>query len=61
MGDAELDEGSVWEAIAEPEMQGIGNVLWVVDLNRQSLDRIIPGIRVRAWREMFYAQRLERD
>ena len=55
VGDAELDEGSVWEAIAEPEMQGIGNVLWVVDLNRQSLDRVIPGIRVRAWREMFYA------
>ena len=55
VGDAELDEGSVWEAIAEPEMQGLGNVLWVVDLNRQSLDRVIPGIRVRAWREMFYA------
>ena len=55
VGDAELDEGSVWEAIAEPEMQGIGNLLWVVDLNRQSLDRVIPGIRVRAWREMFYA------
>lgn len=55
VGDAELDEGSVWEAIAEPEMHGIGNLLWVVDLNRQSLDRVIPGIRVRAWREMFYA------
>ena len=55
VGDAELDEGSVWEAIAEPEMQGLDNVLWIVDLNRQSLDRVIPGIRVRAWREMFYA------
>ncbi|MCY4652483.1 MAG: pyruvate dehydrogenase, partial [Dehalococcoidia bacterium] len=55
VGDAELDEGSVWEAVAEPEMQGLGNLLWVVDLNRQSLDRVIPGIRVRAWREMFYA------
>ena len=48
VGDAELDEGSVWEAIAEPEMQGLDNVLWIVDLNRQSLDRVIPGIRVRA-------------
>ena len=55
VGDAELDEGSIWEAIAEPEMAELDNVLWVVDLNRQSLDRIIPGIRVRSWREMFAA------
>ena len=55
VGDAELDEGSVWEAIAEPAMAGLPNILWVVDLNRQSLDRIIPGIRVQAWRQMFRA------
>jgi len=55
IGDAELDEGSVWEAIAEPTVNGLGNILWIVDLNRQSLDRIIPGIRVRSWREMFAA------
>lgn len=55
VGDAELDEGSVWEAIAEPAMEGINNLLWIVDLNRQSLDRIIPGVRVRSWREMFAA------
>ena len=55
VGDAELDEGSVWEAIAEPAMSGLANTLWVVDLNRQSLDRIIPGIRVQVWREMFQA------
>ena len=55
VGDAELDEGSIWEAIAEPSMADLDNVLWVVDLNRQSLDRIIPGIRVRCWREMFGA------
>lgn len=55
VGDAELDEGSVWEAIAEPTMAGVGKVLWIVDLNRQSLDRVIPGIRVRCWREMFAA------
>ena len=55
VGDAELDEGSVWEAIAEPTMSGLNNILWVVDLNRQSLDRIIPGIRVRCWRDMFAA------
>ena len=55
VGDAELDEGTIWEAIAEPEMADLDNVLWVVDLNRQSLDRVIPGIRVRSWREMFAA------
>ena len=48
VGDAELDEGSVWEAIAEPAMQDASDILWIVDLNRQSLDRIIPGIRVGA-------------
>ena len=55
VGDAELDEGSVWEAIGDPTLSDVRNVLWVVDLNRQSLDRIIPGIRVGAWREMFSA------
>ena len=55
VGDAELDEGSVWEAISEPAMTGLPNILWVIDLNRQSLDRVIPGIRVRCWREMFAA------
>ena len=55
VGDAELDEGAVWEAIAEPALTDLKNVLWVVDLNRQSLDRVIPGIREHAWREMFKA------
>ena len=55
VGDAELDEGSVWEAIAEPAMRDLSNIIWVVDLNRQSLDRVIPGIRVQAWRAMFDA------
>lgn len=55
VGDAELDEGAVWEAIAEPALMDLKNVLWVVDINRQSLDRVIPGIRVSCWREMFKA------
>ena len=55
VGDAELDEGSVWEAIAEPTMADLPDILWVIDLNRQSLDRVIPGIRVKCWREMFAA------
>ena len=55
LGDAELDEGVVWEAIAEPALADMSNVLWVIDLNRQSLDRIIPGIRVNVWQQMFRA------
>ena len=55
IGDAELDEGSVWETIVEPHLSDLPNVLWIVDLNRQSLDRVIPGIRVQLWREMFSA------
>jgi pyruvate dehydrogenase E1 component len=55
VGDAELDEGAVWETIAEPALMDLKNVLWVVDINRQSLDRVIPGIRVGCWREMFKA------
>ncbi len=45
LGDAELDEGSLWEAILEPATKGLGNVLWIVDLNRQSLDRVVPIIK----------------
>ena len=44
VGDAELDEGNIWEAIADPATQGLGNFTMVVDLNRQSLDRVIPDI-----------------
>lgn len=53
VGDAELDEGNIWEAISDPSMAGLGNVMWVVDLNRQSLDRVVPGIRISQWRGYF--------
>jgi pyruvate dehydrogenase E1 component len=55
VGDAELDEGSVWEAVAEEHVYRLGNVFWIVDLNRQSLDRVIPGIRARQLEQMFQA------
>ena len=44
VGDAELDEGNVWEAIVDPATKGLGNFTMVIDLNRQSLDRVIPDI-----------------
>ncbi|HEU5037919.1 MAG TPA: pyruvate dehydrogenase [Nocardioides sp.] len=53
LGDAELDEGNVWEAVADPATSGLGNVMWVVDFNRQSLDRVVPGIRIDQWRGQF--------
>ena len=55
LGDAELDEGNIWEAVAEEHLGGLGNVLWVVDLNRQSLDRVIPGIRAGQLQQQFRA------
>ena len=53
IGDAELDQGSVWEAVAEPALDGLSRCVWIVDLNRQSLDRVVPGIRVQRFKEMF--------
>ena len=53
VGDAELDEGNVWEALAEEALARLGNVLWIVDVNRQSLDRIVPDARRRQLPELF--------
>ena len=55
IGDAELDEGNIWEAVADPATDGLGNVMWVVDLNRQSLDRVVPGVRIAQWEQQFTA------
>ncbi|MFZ0159074.1 MAG: pyruvate dehydrogenase, partial [Kineosporiaceae bacterium] len=55
LGDAELDEGNIWEAVADHATQGLGSVMWVVDFNRQSLDRVIPGVRIQQWRAQFLA------
>lgn len=46
-GDAELDEGNIWEAISDPALHGLGNVMWVVDTNRQSLDRVVPEQKIK--------------
>lgn len=55
LGDAELDEGNIWEAIADHATAGLGNVTWIVDFNRQSLDRVVPGIRAQQWEAQFLA------
>ncbi len=55
VGDAELDEGNLWEAVNDSTIQAahLGNVLWIVDLNRQSLDRVVPGIRAQELEQLF--------
>ncbi len=55
IGDAELDEGNIWEAVADPATHGLGDVLWIVDVNRQSLDRVVPGVRIAQWEQQFSA------
>jgi pyruvate dehydrogenase E1 component len=55
LGDAELDEGNIWEVVADPATTGLGNVTWIVDFNRQSLDRVVPGVRITQWRAQFEA------
>ena len=41
--------------IEEETLRGLGGVTWIVDLNRQSLDRVIPGIRVNRTEAAFAA------
>ncbi len=41
VGDAELDEGNVYEALYECWKHGLRNVWWVIDYNRQSLDAVV--------------------
>ncbi|MET0538524.1 MAG: transketolase [Xanthobacteraceae bacterium] len=41
VGDAELDEGNVFEAILEGWKQGLRNCWWIIDYNRQSLDAVV--------------------
>lgn len=41
MGDAELDEGNVYECLQEGWKHGLRNTWWIIDYNRQSLDGIV--------------------
>lgn len=40
VGDAELDEGNVYEALLEGWKKDVSNVWWIIDYNRQSLDSV---------------------
>lgn len=42
VGDAEMDEGNMYEALWEGWKHGLRNCWWIVDYNRQSLDGVVP-------------------
>lgn len=44
VGDAELDEGNIYESLLEGWKYDVRNVWWVIDYNRQSLDRVVPEL-----------------
>ena len=41
MGDAEFDEGNIYECLQEGWKNGLRNTWWVIDYNRQSLDGVV--------------------
>lgn len=55
VGDAELDEGAIWEAVLESSVADLGEIVWIVDLNRQSLDRVVPNIAAGKIERLFSA------
>jgi pyruvate dehydrogenase E1 component len=70
VGDAELDEGNVFEALLEGWKHDVKNLWWVIDYNRQSLDSIVNDrlfnridtlFEMMGWRVVVlkYGQRLE--
>src|SRR5271163_2858473 len=53
LGDAELDEGNIFEAILEGWKQGLRNCWWIVDYNRQSLDAVVREGLWQRFEELF--------
>lgn len=41
VGDAELDEGNIFEALQEGWKNNLRNTWWIIDYNRQSLDGVV--------------------
>ena len=71
VGDAELDEGNIYEAIIEGAKHDVRNLWWILDYNRQSLDatssdrmfeRFDEIFRSCGWRvvELRYGKRLQK-
>jgi pyruvate dehydrogenase E1 component len=56
VGDAEIDEGNVTEALGEARIYDLDNLWWIIDFNRQSLDFIAPEGRAMETRKLFEAK-----
>ena len=52
-GDAELDEGNIFEALLEGWKHEVRNLWWIVDYNRQSLDSVITDRLYRRFDDLF--------
>ena len=55
MGDAELDEGNIYECLIEAAKHDIRNCWWIVDYNRQSLDATTADRMFSRFDEIFAA------
>ena len=53
MGDAELDEGNIYESLIEGYKHDIRNCWWIVDYNRQSLDATTADRMFRRFDDIF--------
>ena len=53
MGDAELDEGNIYEALIEGYKHDLRNCWWVIDYNRQSLDATTADRMFRRFDDIF--------
>ncbi|MGH6728981.1 MAG: transketolase, partial [Sphingomicrobium sp.] len=55
VGDAELDEGNIYEALIEGAKHDVRNLWWILDYNRQSLDAVSVDKMVERFDEIFRA------
>ncbi|MBV9077394.1 MAG: transketolase, partial [Methylobacteriaceae bacterium] len=55
LGDAEMDEGNIFESLLEGWKHGVRNVWWVTDYNRQSLDAVVREGLYSRFEELFRA------
>ena len=55
LGDAELDEGNVYEALLEGWKHEVKNLWWIIDYNRQSLDGVVNDALFRKIEGFFQA------
>ena len=55
VGDAELDEGNIYEALIEGLKHDVRNLWWVLDYNRQSLDAVSADKMFERFDEIFRA------